>query len=611
MSIQGSSHLAIEHSQLAYVGKDQHNTHVQGDLVQYFGREESWERTIWDEYRNIPTYGIHLKRSIGETLVKRWDQRKWRHLNACCKISIASISGEDKDSEFLYILYTGPDAFKAFQQDFEQFSCIKDINCIQLYGYNQGTKFPALVFHNTPVPVSHILEQNQFSPLLHTYIQHQSAVAQISSSNLDVRELWLDPRTGQLSRGLLVSWSLAWGTLAHGLNSNSTSNNPTPLSLQTYSDSTAVFNYLIQTLTASNILKGIIWSNRMTLRAIANKDIASVLSSLPGTIYNRTYHKIIARWPGDRKKWYFKLEGQWKIPDAMWESKVDMDNGLIRFTVLPLDIQDLQNQQFWLFYDLFGEWDEFAKSWLSQAHSVFSQLGICKNKWKKYAIMLRFWLVLEGQKRHLTQNNGDIPANKPLYLFILPVPRPSDSETIWNSWVTGSKYFWSFNSSGNQEVSEDLELSFFSSRIMVRHVWWDHSAYNAIQQLHVSKGFDPKTLSLPQSLEFSILKVAGDEERFEELQDAESLSEATAGSSGPVIESQVFTQSGSESREQSIMLMANRSYAVNASEANEAISDVVAPPTPDANINIGSPTVESDAGIKASKLLKPLERNKV
>ncbi|ESK90717.1 hypothetical protein Moror_4122 [Moniliophthora roreri MCA 2997] len=611
MSIQGSSHLAIEHSQLAYVGKDQHNTHVQGDLVQYFGREESWERTIWDEYRNIPTYGIHLKRSIGETLVKRWDQRKWRHLNACCKISIASISGEDKDSEFLYILYTGPDAFKAFQQDFEQFSCIKDINCIQLYGYNQGTKFPALVFHNTPVPVSHILEQNQFSPLLHTYIQHQSAVAQISSSNLDVCELWLDPRTGQLSRGLLVSWSLAWGTLAHGLNSNSTSNNPTPLSLQTYSDSTAVFNYLIQTLTASNILKGIIWSNRMTLRAIANKDIASVLSSLPGTIYNRTYHKIIARWPEDRKKWYFKLEGQWKIPDAMWESKVDMDNGLIRFTVLPLDIQDLQNQQFWLFYDLFGEWDEFAKSWLSQAHSVFSQLGICKNKWKKYAIMLCFWLVLEGQKRHLTQNNGDIPANKPLYLFILPVPRPSDSETIWNSWVTGSKYFWSFNSSGNQEVSEDLKLSFFSSRIMVRHVWWDHSAYNAIQQLHVSKGFDPKTLSLAQSLEFSILKVAGDEERFEELQDAESLSEATAGSSGPVIEGQVFTQSGSESREQSIMLMANRSYAVNASEANKAISDVVAPPTPDANINIGSPTVESDAGIKAPKLLKPLERNKV
>uniref|UniRef100_A0A0W0G9T6 Uncharacterized protein n=1 Tax=Moniliophthora roreri TaxID=221103 RepID=A0A0W0G9T6_MONRR len=557
--IQGSSRFTIENSQLTNVRRDQYNTHV---LNQYFNREERQEWTIWDEYRNVPTCEVRLKRRVGETLVKRWHQKNWRHLNACRKISIASISGEDKDSEFLYILYTGPDAMRAFQQDFEQFSSIKDINYVQLYGYNQGTTFPALVFHNAPVPVSHILEQNQFSPLLYTYIQYQSAVVQIASNNQDIRELWLDPRTGQLSRGPFVDWSLAWGWFALGLNSNSTSNNPTPLSLQAYHDSTAVFNYLIQTLTMDDFLCGIVWFNRIIYESIANKDIATVLSSLPGTIYKRTYYEIIARWPGDRKKWYYKLFHQDNVPDTMWKSKVDMDDGSLRFTVLPSDIQSLQDRQFQLYYDLLGEWNEFAESWLSQAHNVFSQLGICEDEWGEYTILNMFWLNWECQKKHPMQNNSDIPANKPLYLFIQPIPRPSDSETIWNSWVMGSKYFWSFDSSGHQRMAEHLqvflELPSFTCWIEVEHLWWNHSAYNVIQQLHVFKGLNPKTLSLTQSLNCSILEVVGDEKRFEELQDAESLSEATAGSSSLVIEAYIPTQSGIDSEDPSITSIGDR-----------------------------------------------------
>ncbi|EEB99043.1 hypothetical protein MPER_01341, partial [Moniliophthora perniciosa FA553] len=105
MSIQGSSSLTIQHSQLTNVGRDQH-------IVQYINQEERQGWSIWDDYHNIPTCKVRLKRSVGETLVERWEQKKWRHLNACRKISIASITGEDKDSEFLYILYTGPDALK-------------------------------------------------------------------------------------------------------------------------------------------------------------------------------------------------------------------------------------------------------------------------------------------------------------------------------------------------------------------------------------------------------------------------------------------------------------------------------------------------------------------
>uniref|UniRef100_A0A0W0ETY3 Uncharacterized protein n=1 Tax=Moniliophthora roreri TaxID=221103 RepID=A0A0W0ETY3_MONRR len=234
-------------------------------------------------------------------------------------------------------------ALVAFQQDFEQFSCIKDINCVQLYGYNLETLLPALVFHDAPVPFSQIFEQNQLSPLLYTYICCQFGVAQIASSDLDICKLWINPRTGQPSRGPFVGLSQDIAYLAFGLISRSTSNNPT-LSLQTYSDSTTIFNYLIQTLTTHNILKGIAQSSRVIIQFMANKDITSVLSSLPGTIYHRTHHEIIARWPEDRKKWYYKLYNQKNILDAMWESKVDMNDGSTGFMVLPSDIQDLQNQ---------------------------------------------------------------------------------------------------------------------------------------------------------------------------------------------------------------------------------------------------------------------------
>ncbi|KAI3596458.1 hypothetical protein WG66_003232 [Moniliophthora roreri] len=163
-------------------------------------------------------------------------------------------------------------------------------------------------------------------------------------------------------------------------------------------------------------------------------------------------------------------------------------------------------------------------------------------------------------------------------------------------------------------MSEDLQvflgLSSFTSQIQVGDIWWDHSTYNAIQQLHVSKGFNLKTLSLIQSLELPILEVVGDEGRFEELQDAELPSDAT-GSSSSVIEAQVSTQYCSESEEQSIMLVTNRSHAVNDTEVNKAISNVVSLSTPNANINTSSSTIESDESNKALESLEPLQRNKV
>ncbi|ESK81680.1 hypothetical protein Moror_15862 [Moniliophthora roreri MCA 2997] len=87
---------------------------------------------------------------------KSWS---WQNVNAHHTVNIATIHGEDKDLKFLHIAYSGPDALKAFHQDFEQFSCVRDVAVAQLFGYNDGQfALPALIFYDALVPVAHIFE---------------------------------------------------------------------------------------------------------------------------------------------------------------------------------------------------------------------------------------------------------------------------------------------------------------------------------------------------------------------------------------------------------------------------------------------------------------------
>ena len=68
-----------------------------------------------------------------------------------------------------------------------------------------------------------------------------------------------------------------------------------------------------------------------------------------------------------------------------WMSQTDQG---YRFTVTSTEIKDLQGIE--LQYSLYPseEWDILAESWLAQAHSVFSQLGIHEDDWVDYG---KFW----------------------------------------------------------------------------------------------------------------------------------------------------------------------------------------------------------------------------
>ena len=103
------------------------------------------------------------------------------------------------------------------------------------------------------------------------------------------------------------------------------------LDLQTYSNTSTLFQYLIGILPVHNIIQGIRQSPRLTPKWPDNEDAKLILSSLPGTIYHRTTREVIAHYPGDRDQWYYNpWKEQFHVPDAMRENMLVMHDRSVR-----------------------------------------------------------------------------------------------------------------------------------------------------------------------------------------------------------------------------------------------------------------------------------------
>jgi hypothetical protein len=138
--------------------------------------------------------------------------------------------------------------------------------------------------------------------------------------------------------------------------------------------------------------------------------------------------------------------------------------------------------------------------------------------------ILGFLLVLERVGEHGTSHTYmDLPEETPIYLFIRPIPRACDDEDRWDSWLRDAKYYWALDSSGVNEMLEherlNLGLPAFTTVIAVQHTWWDREAYDALEMIYRSRGFDPTSTELATSLGYTILEVTSRKLRFEELND--------------------------------------------------------------------------------------------
>ncbi|ESK84592.1 hypothetical protein Moror_13349 [Moniliophthora roreri MCA 2997] len=522
------SNLIIEDGNFTAVARDQYNNHIEGTLVQYLGQAER-ERTVWDEYTRVPVGKVYIKRTISVTDVRRQvtlpDYQHWRGVDALRLINIASIHGEDRDSEFVYVRYDGQDASEAFRRDFEQFSRSRNVHTAQLFGYNGGQfSLPALIFYDALVPVAYIWERNDFSPLIFTYLSHQLGVVPIANRNLDFGEVWVNPRTGTLCVGPYVEYSSGSRVLVDYTEEDqiSTGYREYPfLSLQTYNDSNAILDLLVQTHGRTATLGAICESSNHVMERVADEDLVFMLSSLLGGVYSRTRREIIARWPkmmNERHYRPYRVDG---VPEWVEVQPSRRHNTSIRFEVTPSDIKHLQNREFDVDYQpCSGRKRKIcAYAWPTQAHSVLGERG-SQEEWKGYSLLRGFSIHFQGRNEQLSPRWSNFLADK-VYLFIRAIPSPSACRSVWNAWLQKPKYFWSFDRAGNEEIPEavrcSLGLPSFTTRFQIRYQMWPHIAYTAIRQLHILKGFDPLTRDLARSLDLPLLETVRDETRFEEI----------------------------------------------------------------------------------------------
>ncbi|ESK84593.1 hypothetical protein Moror_13350 [Moniliophthora roreri MCA 2997] len=522
--LPGSSNVTIKDGNFTAFARDQY--HVEGPLVQtvqYLGRQER-ERTIWDEYTRVPTGKVYIKRSILATDVRRYDDFDWWNMNALRSINIASIHGEDKESEFVYICYSGRDALEAFRRDFEQFSRARNVHTAQLFGYNDGQfSLPALIFYDALVPVAHIWERNNLSPLICIYLALLLSLVPIANHDVDLGEVWVNPRTGALCVGPYVDYPFYRLVMDYTNEDQvSTGNHELPfLSLQIYNDSSAIFNLLVQNLGRTATLYGICENPDYVLEWVAGGELVSMLSSLLGGVYSRIRREIVARWPKKMNERHYRPYRVDDVPEWVEEDASQRYNGSVRFAVKLPDIQCLQIQEFTVNYQPCSEKGGTlcSQAWPMQAHSVLSERG-SQEEAEEYSLLRGFSIEFERRNEQLPPRSSEFLADK-VYLFIRAVPYSSASKSIWNTWLQKPKYFWSFDPAGNEEISEavrcSLGLPSFTARFIVKHLCWSHITYTTIRQLHILKGFDPETRDLARSLDLPLLEIVGDEPRFEEI----------------------------------------------------------------------------------------------
>ncbi|KAI3604075.1 hypothetical protein WG66_000849 [Moniliophthora roreri] len=528
----------FEH-QVSNVHGDQTNItyQVQGNLMQQTRRE--WTR--WDDYKYIQPCNVYLTRPLASAMeverdeehitwkeFRRKDGTVWKvksvthqRVAACQTINAAHIFIGDRlgDTEFMH----------TFKQDFNKFTHIRSPHVAQLFGYsdNQSGSL-ALIFYNALIPLSRvILNNNILSPLLLAYFQHQLTLWK-PDEEIDIGDLWIDPRSDELHLGphVQIPFYRGWMLLSYPSNSMLNGQLP-PLSIQTYSDIGTTFDYLTRTVHPVNIILGITGSSRTFWQELTDEDAGSIFQTLSDTVFHQSSQNIIARVPVEvRDRTYYYLWSADISSDAMTESLDVMEDGSVRFTVMPMDIQCVDEISLQYFSSSFAE---LAYPWMTQAHRVFTQLGIDEDEWDEYSTLSSIKFIFKCKRQHpMPQENTSITSGSsgagPVYLFIQPIPQPSDNDEVWRFWAEGTKYFWSSDSFGKEEMSEDMQLSLglpsFTSEIYAIYYYWDQSAYEAIKMVHHHHHFDPSTVDLASMAGHSILELVGDDDRFETWEDS-------------------------------------------------------------------------------------------
>ncbi|KAJ8080348.1 hypothetical protein PM082_017181 [Marasmius tenuissimus] len=470
--------------------------HIEGDQHSYYGpttiiQKQIKKQTEFDEFYYVKRGAIYRLKDIGSsTYPRRWDNedREWweegrpRADRTICAAKVLQQPG----IVFTVIQYSGPDARRAFVQDFCVSSRVLTSSVSQIYGYN-ASEIPSLIFYNELIPVAHLKENA--GDLGRMYIS--SLPRQLGCEE---EELWVDPTRGVMCRGPPGPRPRLW------LSRFDLADLPLKAEL--------VREDVILRFLARFKSKKV---DRIVVQAIALGAWTDrpQQASQP-TVVLATTNTPIA------------------VANNVWESKTDslsgrklLGNGLTRVGGTLAYV--------WL------EWDRDAQyAWISQASSVFHACGTSlKEDLSVYSVSSFFALSPPAQHSSEALNpcaflRGDLSNERaaqrrfqrPIYLFV--GSRPPGMHIC----KTSSVHHWSFCEDGHpplsHEVCRDLgfpvELTFSYKGYISRY--WPNDSYKYAHQYQILRGFDPNTTDFARHLGFeSDFQPLSDSDRFEQVQE--------------------------------------------------------------------------------------------
>uniref|UniRef100_A0A0W0FFL4 Uncharacterized protein n=1 Tax=Moniliophthora roreri TaxID=221103 RepID=A0A0W0FFL4_MONRR len=240
------------------------------------------------------------------------------------------------------------------------------------------------------------------------------------------------------------------------------------------------------------------------------------------TIYSLSL-KAVARWPQGAG-----LLCCWSTNGLV--GKTELDGGLIRFKLCPVQGKDV-------YLEVDYDWSMFGKKWLLQSSHVFDALNITKGKENFFIIAPPYLKIQSIQHPTISPHNAKYSIEEtlstPIYLFLHPLPT-TVLELV--SWMEGISYFWSFNETGQSQMSEEeceqwgLPVLTFNTGYPRLRSWPTH-VYTALQDWQKAQGFNPTTSEWAQSMgypEFEIISTREHKDCFvliEETSDESEMSD--------------------------------------------------------------------------------------
>ncbi|KIK55896.1 hypothetical protein GYMLUDRAFT_248295 [Collybiopsis luxurians FD-317 M1] len=407
------------------------------------------------------------------------------------KIEVVKLASKKREKNFMAITYEGDDAHERWKSDLESFAHVREANSWHLYAFTRSIS-PSLIFHQELIPFN--LVWMKASDAVRSYLEwrfdadadalmiakERYCQSIYNSSLLLVEEIWIDPSNGTFCWGPLCY--IYAGVPFSGIdmqyaNPGVTLQHSIPPLIQFHS-SQAIQQYF-QHAIEENV------DNFLNL----SSGIAYFISADPftachlGSMVDSNTGEVVGQMPMSSEGDF--ISGSWFISDSP-------ENYYPQIWKPNLSIHT------WIR-------GEVNYSWMIQLPYILDQLKIAELEFPSFRMMrdVQHQVTIPPfPVNHLPQilHHGTISQ---AFLFLPPVKKFWSHGQLTGQLKPDCSPFWSFDPLGKVKMKPAttnlLGIPSITRRSYVGYIQASPTLLNAIQYLHKSRGYDPKTNDYVQS----------------------------------------------------------------------------------------------------------------